>query len=128
MKCPVASVLLFLIVFSFAKQTAFAQTEKDLVGHWKVEAPSAPAEYQTFLMQITGDSVFTTFSFDSNKYPSTYRIFKNDTLTYDISGLEVNCTLTFESKTKMTGIAVWPEGQSILRLTRIENPETRDSK
>jgi hypothetical protein len=128
MKCTTALISFLLFFFLFAPQIAFAQKEKDLVGNWNAEAPTAPEGFQTSLMQITKDSVFTTFPSESYKYPSTFRIFKNDTLTFDISGLEVKCTLTFESKTKLKGDAIWPDGQSIVRLTKIENPETKDSK
>ena len=126
MKLSIRLLSLVLFVFLLEPGDALAQTKNDLIGNWNAEAPTAPGGFQTSIIQITKDSVFTTFTGESYKYPSTFRNFKNDTLTFDISGIDVTCTLTFESKTKLKGNAVWSSGESILSLTKIDNPKSKN--
>jgi hypothetical protein len=53
-----------------------------------------------------------------NFAPANTMEFKNDTLKYEMN--EGSFKLTFESKTKMKGIAYWASGQSELILTKKE--------
>ena len=56
-----------------------------------------------------------------NFQPANFMEFKNDTLKYKMN--EGSFTLTFESKTKMKGIAYWTSGRSELTLTKKENTD-----
>jgi hypothetical protein len=120
MKKSILFLALILSMLLLKPVTAHAQVKTDVLGKWNVEAPSAPQEYQTSVMQITKDSVFTTFPGYDQKFVSTFLKFQNDTLIYNISGLEVVCTVTMDGKTKMKGNATWEEGESVMTLTKID--------
>ena len=107
------------MAFLLVPDSVSAQTINDLIGSWNTEAPNAPPGFNTSIMKITQDSVFTTFAGESVIYNSTSMNFKNDTLSFVISGLDVLCTLKPENGTKMAGNAVWAGGESPLFLTKI---------
>jgi len=116
-------LLLICLVGSFS--TA-AQSEDNLIGYWKAEAPDAPQGFNSSIMQITIDSVFTTFAGETFAYHSIEMNFKNDTLTFIIGGIDVLCTLRFEDNSNLKGNAVWSDGASPLFLTKMENQEPAD--
>jgi hypothetical protein len=124
-----AKILLFsiLCIGLVSPFSATAQTTDNLLGDWNAEAPDAPREFMNSLMEITRDSVFTTFSGETYTYGSTSVNFKNDTLTFVIIGLDVFCTLRPEDKTRLTGKAVWEGGESPLILTRKEELKPDDA-
>jgi hypothetical protein len=120
MKSKFLGFLLILSVFNLQQYSASAQSIHDLVGEWNAEAPDAPAGFNTSIMKITADSVFTTFTGETYSYGSTSVNYKNDTLSFVIGGLGVLCTLKLENKGKLSGNAVWDEGESRLFLTKKE--------
>ena len=108
--------------------SATAQTKDDLMGDWSTEAPDAPPGFKTSIMKITIDSVFIAFAAEPNQYHSTSMNFENDTFTFMIGGVDALCTLKFEDKTKMKGNAVWPDGESLLFLTKMGGKKPADSR
>ena len=127
MKTKILSLTLLLPVI-FNGLSVHAQAVNDLKGKWNCEAPAAPAEYNTGIMEITDDVVYATFSGDPYRYASTIEKFTNDSLVFTIKDLDAICTLVMESKVKMTGKAVWPDGESPLILTKTEKEESSDSE
>ena len=121
MKTKLLLVLILMLAGFMRSFTAQAQTETKLTGTWRCEAVAAPEGYTLSIMEISEDSVFTTFAGDSYRYGSTLIKFDNDSLVFIIDGLDAKCDLKVEDASKMTGQAVWPDGQSPLVLTRIED-------
>jgi hypothetical protein len=117
---------LILLVYFIGSNSVNAQTINDLCGEWNAEAPQAPSGFNTSIMAITQDSVFTTFTGESYPYGSISMSFNNDTLSFEIGGLNVLCTLKVEDKTRLSGNAVWEGGESKLILTRKEDEPSSD--
>lgn len=118
MKTNVKSIILIVTISVFAFNRISAQSKNEIIGKWDAFIPSAPEEFQKSIIKISKDSVF--MSTDGVHFaPAKSMKFKNDTLKYEMN--EGSFTLTFESKTKMKGIAKWGSGQSDLTLTRKEN-------
>ena len=121
MKLNVKSLILIVSVYALASITISAQSKNDLIGKWDSFIPFAPEEFQKSIVRITQDSVFMSMD-GVNFAPAKSMEFKNDTLKYEMN--EGSITLTFESKTKMKGIAYWASGQSELTLTKKENTDS----
>jgi len=117
MKLNVESLILIVSVFALTSITISAQSKNDLIGKWDAFTPLAPPEFQKSVVRITQDSVFMSMD-GVNFAPANTMEFKNDTLKYEMN--EGSFKLTFESKTKMKGIAYWASGQSELILTKKE--------
>jgi hypothetical protein len=117
MKTTVKLLFLPIMVFVVSSQSLVAQKQNDLPGYWHLHAPDAPNGFQTFILKITKDSVFATPVGESYSYKSDFMKFENDTLKFEMN--EILSTLTFESKTKMTGYSVWPDGKTKITFTRI---------
>lgn len=100
-----------------------AQTIGDFLGEWNTEAPDAPSEYTNGVLKISEDVIIAKFSGDYNEYPSTLVKCTSDTLVFEITGLGALCTLRIEDKTRMTGKAVWPDGESPFTMTKAEKTE-----
>lgn|SRR4030043_952760 len=117
--------LSMLLLFSTSIISALSsQGKKSPVGKWKFEAPYAPEGYNTGTIEI---------SFAENKYstaislsgadliiPGNKTKLENDTLSFSvmIDTEEVVVSLKAENDTKMTGKAVYSEGEIPLTLTK----------
>jgi len=115
---------IFILIVSIsvsALNRISAQSKDDLVGKWDALIPFAPEEFQKSVVRITQDSVFMSTD-GVNFAPANSMVFKNDTLNYEMN--EASFTLTFESNTRMKGIAKWGSGQSELILTKKENTDS----
>jgi len=121
MKLNLKSLILIVSVFTLASISISAQSNNDLIGKWDAFIPLAPEEFQKSVVRITQDSVFMSMD-GVNFAPANSMEFKNDTLKYKMN--EGSFALTFESKTKMKGIAYWASGQSELTLTKKENTDS----
>jgi len=117
MKLNVKSLILIVSIFPLASISILAQSKNDLIGKWDAFTPFAPPEFQKSVVRITQDSVFMSMD-GVNFAPANKMEFKNDTLNYEMN--EASFTLTFESNTKLKGIAKWGSGQSELILTKKE--------
>jgi hypothetical protein len=117
----------FLTISLVSVYAASAQTgskTKGPLGKWKFEAPYAPEGYNTGTIEI---------SFAENKYSTAISLsgadfiipgdktkLENDTLSFSvmIDTEEVVVKLKAENETKMTGKAVYSEGEIPLTLTK----------
>ncbi len=126
MRTKILLIQLVLLVCFTGANSVNAQTLNDLCGEWNAEAPEAPPGFNTSIMTITQDSVFTTFTGETYPYGSISMSFKNDTLSFEIGGLNVLCTLKVEEKSRLSGNAVWEGGESKLILTRKEDEPSSD--
>jgi hypothetical protein len=120
-------ILLFLPFFIFCFWVVTpGQTSKvknDPVGRWILEAPFAPAGYTSGLVEVffTDTKYSTTLSFtgNENKLQGDKVNFENDTLMFSVSidGQIVSIILQFVENSKMSGKAVYSEGEVPLTLT-----------
>jgi hypothetical protein len=90
--------------------------------------PSARQGFDTGIIYIHKDSVFTTFVSISYKFRSTCMKVKKDSLLYNvnINGEDILCSLKLENKDTIYGKAVTRYGQSSLRLTKRINMELQN--
>jgi hypothetical protein len=120
-------VILFVLVIVFSMQYVTAQSNVKKVspaGEWKFEAPSAPEGYTSGNIAIgQADRKFTTtMSFTGSEYKFTGEKVKavKDSVYFMIylEGQDIRVMLKIENDTKMTGKAVYSEGEVPLTLTK----------
>lgn len=97
---------------------------KDPVGKWKFDAPYAPEGFTSGTIDVGyADKKYSaTMSFAGSEYsfPGEKVAVRNDSLFFLIwvEGTDVNVALKLEDNSKMTGNAVYYEGNVPLSLTR----------
>jgi hypothetical protein len=115
-------ILLLLSVSVISAQDS--QKRKNPVGKWKFEAPYAPEGYTSGTIDIAfaEDKYSSTISFTGSDYKIPGERIKvekeNVTFVVIIEGDEVVISLIAENDNKMTGKAVYSEGEIPLTLTR----------
>ena len=115
-------ILLLLSVSVISAQDS--QKAKNPVGKWKFEAPYAPEGYTSGTIDIAfaEDKYSTSISFTGSDYKIPGERIKvekeNVTFVVMIEGGEVVISLIEENDNKMTGKAVYSEGEIPLTLTR----------
>ena len=114
--------IVFLIVLCGALQ---AQNNEKIYGAWDFTTETGEVEYETGVMDISKESVMTTFTDNSYKYPSDWLKFVNDTLkfNFDVDGTMVECYLVLKDKSHLIGYAEWETGETVMNLTRTEKKE-----
>jgi hypothetical protein len=100
-----------------------AQQKVSFSGDWNFEAPAAPEGYNRGVVTFEKDSSFIIFSDGYYVYPSNWLEVKGDSILYesDIDGMIVLFSLKIDEKTKISGNAVWYDGESSLNLTKKED-------
>ncbi len=116
-------VISFLSVLAVSGQTTTEKT--DPIGSWKFDAPYAPEGYTTgtIVVGFAEQKHTATMMFTGSEYKLAGEKVKieNDTLTFiiNLEGQSINVSLKIESNTKMTGKAVYSEGEVPLTLTKL---------
>lgn len=115
------------VLFLFIAVSASAQTgvkNDNAIGKWKFEAPYAPEGFTTGTIEfsVTDNKYTSAISFSGNDYKiagDKTKIAK-DTVSFSvlIEGNEVAITLKPDGDSKMTGKAVYFEGEIPLTLTK----------
>lgn len=118
------TLFLLLLLSASVISAQDSKAQKSPVGKWKFDAPYAPEGYTSGTIDI---------AFAENKYSSSisftgsdYKIpgdqtkveKENVTFVVMVEGNEVAISLTAENDIKMTGKAVYSEGEIPLTLTR----------
>ena len=123
------SIFTYLMISLFAVCAVSAQTtpkKGNVVGKWKFEAPYAPEGYNTGSIEFSfaEEKYSTAISMTGSDYtiPGDKTKVENDTVSFVVllDGNEIAIRLKAESDVKMTGIAVSPEGEIPLTLTKEE--------
>jgi hypothetical protein len=115
-------VISFLSVISVSGQNN--NKKNNPVGTWKFEAPYAPEGYTsgTIVVGTAEQKTTTTMSFTGSEYKLTgekVRAVKDSVLfSIFLEGQDVKVMLKLESDSKMTGKAVYSEGEVPLTLTK----------
>jgi hypothetical protein len=117
--------IFLLILLSISLVSAQTGTAKNSpVGKWKFEAPAAPEGYNTgnIVISFAEDKYSSSVSMTGSDYviPGDKTKVENGTVSFILllDGTEIAINLKAESNTKMTGIALAPDGEIPLTLTR----------
>ena len=118
-------VLIILTLLSFMTVSGQIGTKKTTpVGTWKFDAPYAPEGFTTgtIIVGFTEKKYNTTMAFTGNDYkiPGDNVKAGNDSVLFSVyvEGQDVKVQLKIEDDSKMTGKAVYSEGEVPLTLTR----------
>jgi hypothetical protein len=127
MKSKILQLFIIATIFLTGSLSAKAQIKKFCIGKWDFECPSAPEGFNSGIIDIHKDSVFTTFVSATYKFPSIWVKVNNDSLNYkvDINGEEVLYSLKVENKDTLNGKAVTNYGESPLTLTKKTDQELK---
>jgi len=93
--------------------------EETYTGKWKFEAPDAPEGSTKGDIEIKPDVVIMTFD-EAIVFSSNWVRFRNDSIIYQtvFEAATVVFSLKIVDKYKMTGKAVWQDGESEFILTK----------
>lgn len=120
-------ILTFCTLLLFSTSVISAQSLNDKispVGKWKFEAPSAPEGYTSGSISISfaDNKYLTAVSLTGSDYviPGDKTKVENNTVSFILwlEGTEIAISLKAENETKMTGRAVYSEGEIPLTLTK----------
>jgi hypothetical protein len=130
-------ILYTLIIISLFTVSAVAQQGNKqngkAIGTWKFDATYAPEGYQsgTIVVGVEEKKPVATMSFTGNEYkiPGEKVKTDNDSVNFSIylEGQDIRVLLKVENETKMSGKAVYSEGEVPLVLTKVvaTEPEVR---
>ncbi|NTU95388.1 MAG: hypothetical protein HGA52_04985 [Bacteroidales bacterium] len=123
MKSRFLNFLIIIFILMTGSFSANAQIKKACIGKWSFDAPGAPDGYTYGLIEISKDSVKTSFTTSNFKFPSIWVKAKNDSVTYkaSIDGTDVIFSLKLENETSIKGNAVWYEGETLMILRKKED-------
>lgn len=117
---------LMLVVFFTVTAVSGQNGDKiNPVGTWKFEAPYAPEGYTsgTIIVGFAEQKQTATMSFTGNDYkiPGENVKAANDSVLFSIylEGQDIKVMLKIENESKMTGKAVYSEGEVPLTLTKL---------
>lgn len=126
MKRVTVLVLLMIIgIATISAQNTKSKTGPD--GTWKFEAPYAPEGFTTGTIVVgkTDQKASATLSFTGSDYKISGDkvVVENDTVKFSVylEGQDIKVLLKVENETKMTGKAVYSEGEVPLTLTRSDD-------
>jgi len=120
MKKKTTRAILFLFTILIISPAVKGQNINKFTGEWAFEAPTAGIGYDAGTMVIEKESVLTTFTGFSTKYPSDLVSYESDTLkfNFDVDGEYCKCYLVLKDDSNQTGYCKWPSGETALTLTR----------
>lgn len=124
MKKGILAILFIVISMPFLTAQN-DQPKNNPIGTWKFEAPYAPEGYTsgTIVVGLTEQKHTTTMSFTGSDYkiPGEKIKAQNDSILFTIflEGQDINVLLKIENETKMSGKAVYSEGEVPLTLTKV---------
>jgi len=124
MKKGILAIMLIVISMPFLSAQN-DQPKSNPVGTWKFEAPYAPEGYTsgTIVVGLAEQKHTTTMSFAGSDYkiPGEKVKAQNDSILFSIflEGQDINVLLKIENETKMSGKAVYSEGEVPLTLTKV---------
>jgi hypothetical protein len=119
------TTVFMLLLFSASIISAQSSADKKSpLGKWKFEAPYAPEGYTSGIIDVSfaENKYSTAISFTGSDYiiPGDKTKIENDTVSFVVivEGNEVAVTLKAENNAKMTGKAIYSEGEIPLTLTK----------
>ena len=122
MKSKVLQLVLIITVILSESLPAEAQINGIFTGTWNFECSLAPEGFNTGMIDIQIDSIFTTYSSIKYRFPSIWVKIDGDTLNYivEVKGENVLYRFYANGQDKLKGNAETPLGPSPLILTKKE--------
>lgn len=117
-------LILLLFVSSSSVTAQNVKERTNPIGKWKFEAPAAPEGYNSgnIIISFAENKYSVAVSMTGSDYliPGDKTKVENDVVSFILllDGTEIAITLKAESNTKMTGIAIAPDGEIPLTLTK----------
>lgn len=120
-------IIALFIILLFSASAISAQSsgkKKAVTGRWNYDAPYAPEGYQTGAIEIVfaENKYSTSISFTGSDYKIDGEKTKveNDTVSFIVyvESEQVTISLKLENESKMTGKAVYSQGEIPLTLTK----------
>lgn len=120
-------IFIFIMLVVLIAPVISAQSSKgkaDPIGKWKFEAPYAPEGYKSGIIDVSNaeNKYSTAISFTGSDFviPGDKIKVENDTVSFVVivEGQEVSVSLKAEDDGRMTGKAVYFEGEIPLTLTK----------
>jgi hypothetical protein len=131
------TIFISIVIFVFTL-TSFAQQSKgqknNSVGTWKFEAPYAPEGYTsgTIIVGNEEQKPSATMSFTGNEFKIPGENVKalNDSILFTvyIQGQDVKVMLKMDTEIKMSGKAVYSEGEVPLTLNKVAASDAEGKK
>lgn len=120
MRTKALQIFIIISIFLMFSNRAEAQIKKEIIGSWNFKCPYAPEGFDSGIIDIQKDSVFTTFVSITYKFPSTWIKVRKDSLLYNvnINGDDVLYSLKLENKDTINGKAKTSYGESPLILSK----------
>jgi hypothetical protein len=108
MKNIYLSLFCFFLILTTGSLTANAQIKNYCVGEWNFRCPDISEGFDTGIIKITNDSVYTEYPSLKYTFSSNWIKLTNDTLCFnvEINGQSVACTIKFEDKNILSGYLV----------------------
>jgi hypothetical protein len=119
------AILLFMVITVNGQNNNKKTTP---VGNWKFDAPYAPEGYTSGIITVGFENQknTTSMSFEGSDYeiPGENVKFSSDSLIFSvyIENQDVKVLLKIESEAKMSGKAIYSEGEVPLTLTKSDKP------
>jgi hypothetical protein len=123
----VTVLVMFMIIGIVTISAQNTKSKINVEGTWKFEAPYAPEGYTsgTIVVGKADQKPTTTMSFTGSDYKMSGEkvVVENDTVKFSVylEGQDIKVSLKIENATKMTGKAVYSEGEVPLTLTRSDD-------
>lgn len=124
MKKKGSFLIIFIFILGFLTVNVFSATVKDPVGKWKFTAPGAPYGYDQGLIEIVKETdEFTatlTFTGMNYKFDLEKVKFEEEKLSFNIflEGEEIYVLMSFSEEDKLSGKALYSQGEVALYATR----------
>jgi len=101
-------LLCFLLVIIPGSFTANAQIRNHYLGEWNFRCPDASDGFDTGIIRITNDSVYTEYPGLRYTYSSNWIKLTNDTLCFNVGmeGQSLACKIKFDNENFLSGYLV----------------------
>ena len=111
-------LLLFALTILLCSSIS-AQIPDKFTGNWDYTGPDCPYGYDSGLIIIQKDTVFTTYTDDYTTYHSDLVKLESDMLIYNMYvGVDIEVNLYLLDESTLKGNAIWSGGECTVTLVR----------
>jgi len=116
--------IIFIFIFGFLTVNVFSAIVYDPIGKWKFTAPGAPYGYDQGIIEIVkeDDEFRATISFTGMDYKFELEKvkFEEEKLNFNLylEGEDVYVLMSFSEEDKLSGKAIYSQGEVTLYATR----------
>jgi hypothetical protein len=108
MKNIYLSLFCCLLILTIGSLTANGQIKNDCLGEWNFRCPDALDGFDTGIIRITNDSVYTEYPGLRHSFSSKRAEYINDTIRFyvEINGQQIICEIKLEDGNILSGSLV----------------------